>query len=594
VFEIAVACAGATSTAAYTAGVLDFLFEAFDEWERAKREAPHTVPHHQAIVRALVGTSGGGMALAIAAANATRAFEPVAAEDVEALLFGPGPEPDRNQRDAIYRLSANPLFATWVLGIDLIQGQDPLTGSPLPGLAAAWRGGSNGASPSLLNCEIIESLARAAVMVGKPGLRGAAKTREWIADPLEVRLTVTNLNGVPFHVSFGGARLTQTFLAARDEMAFAIETGGTRPADLAGYSTSSEACPPDCHFLDHDGDRNFGAWELFGRAAMATGALPIALETRVLQQPRDAYIWRTIRHLENGQISSHTPRWLDDGPDNQFLAVDGGFTHDPPFEYARQRLAGVNGRSPRDGGEANRGLILIDPLLGRERQRATDNLLASLLAMIMAPMEQSRMDASSVLTAVNERVYSRYMIAPRRPHPQGRELPALHGSEALVSAGVHAFLGFASFAYRAHDFMLGRRNAQKFLRDSLAVPDGNPILADGRWNERCLVDYRAQDDSAEAHYQVVPLTGSARIPAPSPTWPAGAINLDSRQWRGATKQLRKRLGAIGSDFARALAGDTAFWARPAAPFIMELFIAAAMIRELEAGVAQVNRNLPVG
>jgi hypothetical protein len=588
-FEIALACAGATSTAAYTAGVLDFLFEAFDEWERLKREQPSTVPHHKVMIRAFVGTSGGGMSLAIAAANAARDFKPVAQEDVQFLLRG---KTKGRNKQAVERLHANPLFASWVLGIDLMEGFDPLNGEALPGLTAPWsKGRTASQAPSLFNCEIIETLATSAIMVGKPGVQGEAKARPWLADPLELRLTVTNLNGVAYDVSFGGARLAQTFLAARDEMAFAVETGGTRPPDLVSYASAEHSCPPDCAYLARDAsDRSSGPWRLLSLSAMATGALPVALETRTLTQPRDVYLWRTLQHNGTDTPGAHMPRWWDEQESSQFMASDGGFTHDPPFEYARQRLAGVKGRNPRDGREANRALILIDPLLGAERLRDTTSLVSSLFAMMMAPVEQARMDASAALGALDEKVYSRFMISPRRSNPLGREQKHLNGSFALVAAGVQAFLGFVSVAYRAHDFLLGRRNAQKFLSDSFVVPDGNPILTQG-WTDQCKALYRASGDGP-VHYQIVPLCGSARKPVDTPAWPAGAVKINSSLWKKGRTQLRTRFKSISQDFASELAGPSQNMARMIAPWIMDKLVATTMIDQLEKGVQRVNDNLP--
>ena len=75
VFEIGLAMAGAISAGAYSAGVVDFLFHALDEWERLKREAPETVPNHSVCIRAAAGASAGSItaALAVVAVTSTTA-----------------------------------------------------------------------------------------------------------------------------------------------------------------------------------------------------------------------------------------------------------------------------------------------------------------------------------------------------------------------------------------------------------------------------------------------------------------------------------------------------------------------------------------
>jgi hypothetical protein len=42
-----------------------------------------------------------------------------------------------------------------------------------------------------------------------------------------------------------------------------------------------------------------------------------------------------------------------------------------------------------------------------------------------------------------------------------------------------AFGGFFERGFRAHDYELGRRNCQKFLKDSFVLPFDNPVIASG-------------------------------------------------------------------------------------------------------------------
>src|SRR5690349_1151112 len=74
-FEIGLVMAGAISAGAYTAGVIDFLIEALDEWEAAKRHARENpddpksreCPMHEVKIKVMAGASAGGMTAAIAA-----------------------------------------------------------------------------------------------------------------------------------------------------------------------------------------------------------------------------------------------------------------------------------------------------------------------------------------------------------------------------------------------------------------------------------------------------------------------------------------------------------------------------------------------
>jgi len=65
-FKLGINMAGAISAGAYTAGVLDFLTEALDEWHKAKAQG-ETVPAHDVSIEVISGASAGGMCAAISA-----------------------------------------------------------------------------------------------------------------------------------------------------------------------------------------------------------------------------------------------------------------------------------------------------------------------------------------------------------------------------------------------------------------------------------------------------------------------------------------------------------------------------------------------
>ncbi|HEV7268471.1 MAG TPA: patatin-like phospholipase family protein [Falsiroseomonas sp.] len=96
-FQLGLCMAGAVSAGAYTAGALDVLIEALDTWEAARARG-EAVPSHRVKLRALSGTSAGGMCAAILAALLHRRFPPA--------------------RDAASR-EANPLRQAWVEGPDI-------------------------------------------------------------------------------------------------------------------------------------------------------------------------------------------------------------------------------------------------------------------------------------------------------------------------------------------------------------------------------------------------------------------------------------------------------------------------------------------
>lgn len=83
------------------------------------------------------------------------------------------------------------------------------------------------------------------------------------------------------------------------------------------------------------------------------------------------------------------------------------------------------------------------------------------------------------------------------------------------------FSGFFSVAYRHHDFMLGRRNCQQFLRQHFVLAADNPSFGMLRGTDKV---------------PVIPLVESAAIAQPEPAWPAGRFKASD-----ATDTLSARL-----------------------------------------------------
>jgi len=63
-FHLGLCMAGSVSAGAYTAGVIDYLMEALENWE--KRRGQNDIPFHEVEIDLLGGSSGGGITAAIA------------------------------------------------------------------------------------------------------------------------------------------------------------------------------------------------------------------------------------------------------------------------------------------------------------------------------------------------------------------------------------------------------------------------------------------------------------------------------------------------------------------------------------------------
>ncbi|SLN36413.1 hypothetical protein [Oceanibacterium hippocampi] len=501
-FEFGLVLAGAASAGAYTAGVLDFLFEALDRWHAAKRAETaagitgeaRRVPHHSVRLQALTGASAGGINGAIAAVALRDDFPPIWPLGKRGV--DPGgirlPEID-GEGDA----SRNPFYAAWVEQIDI----EKLLGT----------GDLDGPLRALLDCTILARIVTGILGYHGPPLADRA-IRGWLPDPLPLTLTVTNLRGVPYQVLFRAETpLAHQMSLHRDRMCFAV--AGLGP-DKGG------SLPPDFHPLMAGSPLN---WDRLGNAALATGAFPVALRARRLKRPGGDYDYRHPLSLGLGEAFDpdallDRPAWGAGGPPEafDFIAVDGGVMDNEPFEIARRSLAGVEGRNPREGNRANRAVVMIDPVTGpgQTGPMADDSLTSVAPALLGALLNQTRFTSRDRMLIGAEDVYSRFLIAPSRG--------TVEGAEAIASGGLGAFLGFFSAHYRRHDYMLGRRNCQRFLQASFTLPADNPLFDGAFWSASAKETYRDRSGAGDpSHLQIIPCVGACAVPEPAPAWPAG-------------------------------------------------------------------------
>jgi hypothetical protein len=93
--------------------------------------------------------------------------------------------------------------------------------------------------------------------------------------------------------------------------------------------------------------------------------------------------------------------------------------------------------------------------------------------MFNALVNQARFKPEELALAEDDDVYSRFMISPSR-----READGSQAEYAIASATLGGFGGFFEESFRRHDYLLGRRNCQSFLKRYLALPETNPLFAE--------------------------------------------------------------------------------------------------------------------
>lgn len=486
--KIGINMAGAISAGAYTAGVLDFLTEALDCWEEAKRNG-ETVPMHDVSIEVLSGASAGGMCAAIAALMLQHDFEHI--------------------RDVTKTGTTNRLYESWVNRIDireLLKSDDLRNASQVN---------------SLLDSTIIGNIAAFALTPGA----APVKRRSYVSPDLTLYLSLTNLRGTPYSLN-GEApgSIEETTFFYGDRIRFEIKAS----------STAASAAKPGTYWLDPTNNNGAG-WQTLQTAAMATGAFPIFLAPRILTRSLSEYtppVWESVTAAATGNPPPVSPDFPPGTPDPlHTLNVDGGMTNNDPFVYAHDHLAKLT--PPKDtpairGEDVDRAVINIAPFptttlfdLKYDLARAA-GILPILGKLFSALLSQSRFFGESLTSVMRGTSFDRFVIAPSDEElvQEFKGQPADRHPPALQCGTLGAFGGFFCRDFRAHDYALGRRNCQKFLRDSFLLPQDNAIISAGL--QKSGVDPHAIGRSRPRAYSVAkeapPAGDSAADAATAKKW----------------------------------------------------------------------------
>jgi Patatin-like phospholipase len=443
--RIGINMAGAISAGAYTAGVLDFLTEALDEWEQAKAGG-QAVPMHNVCIEVMSGASAGGMCAAISSVMLNQEFEHI--------------------HDTTKTGTTNVFYESWVNRIDiteLLKTDDLQKNSQLN---------------SLLDSTIISKIADFALTPG------TLKQRPYVSRNLTLYLSLTNLRGTPYSLN-GEApgSLEETTFFYGDRIRFQTQLPGSNPAP-----------DPKTRLLDFS-NNNASEWGTLRVSAMATGAFPIFLAPRILLRNPSEYtppMWESVVAATTGNPPPVSPNFPPNTPNPlQTLNVDGGVTNNDPFIYAHDYLARLDppvdiNRGTVSGQEVDRLVINVAPF---PTTNAFDvnynpitaaNVFSIVGKLFSALLSQSRFFGEALTKVMKGTTFDRYVIAP-----SDQELVDTYKDKkpktppALQCATLGAFGGFFYRGFRAHDYALGRRNCQKFLQDWFALPQDNPLIDAG-------------------------------------------------------------------------------------------------------------------
>lgn len=484
--------AGAASAGAYTAGVLDFLLEALAAFEAEKTGRCMPLPAHDVKLRVVSGTSAGGINAALLAIAVEGSLAPVRHAD---------------QHGA----ADNPFFRAWADEIDIMR-------------MLGTRDLKSSQAAALFDSSHLDHMADAVFALPRSG-----KRPNYLADTFDLFITFTNLIGVPYDIELIGSQIRQHQPAGYEMVAH---------ADYARFGVGL-ALKSDAHSLN-DKRRELPPWQLLRDAALASSAFPGAFAPRRLTRPASDYAaraWPVPEPSANGEaLRVIPPSWPLTGDDPvTLLCADGGVLNNEPIEMARRVL---DHESNSDG----HALILIDPFprIGRfdPHTQLPEGLPGLALRLISALRSQASFKPEELVQALEGRSLTRFLIAPRRTAADGTLL-----AYPLAGGAFEGFSGFLERRFRVHDFLLGRRNAQRFLARHFALPSTHPAVSG--WSEEMDRAFGIWPKGVAQTFPaplrpIVPLTGTAKEPCPTPVWPA----IEPRQLARLEALAKHRVSAV--------------------------------------------------
>lgn len=476
-FYIGLCMAGAVSAGAYTAGVVDYLIEALEIWESKKKDETlkGQVPTHKVQIPVMGGASGG-MTSIIAG---TIFNNPLV------HLENPG-------NDLLAEHPENKLYHSWV---DLI---DPDMFSRMLDISDI----QSGKVISALNSSFIPGIANRVFNLDKDKWKPFP---DFIHKNLKIFTTLTNLQGFDYSYDFQGTSGQDSTkyhsVIHNDYGCFQIEDGPIEE------DTGNEGWMP-LHLKDRiePGSHVQEAID----SAMATGAFPVGLESRIVNR-ESKYVL--------------TNRWLKDYlvpgqfPNNTYssLNVDGGVINNEPFEKVRDVLNDITMQTEKEFQSANQfksTVIMVEPFPTQQNSTISQDkgLLNIVKNTLGAMLNQMRSKPIDLREAMNDSKFGQFLITPSRTLHDlttGEKI-ALTGEKAMACGALSGFSGFLNKNFRVHDYYLGRFNCQIFLRDYFNIPkeaiEKNPIFKDGyNLSPENLKRFESKNEGQKNNYQIIPI-----------------------------------------------------------------------------------------
>lgn len=409
--------------------------------------------------------------------------------------------------------------------------------------------------PALLNAQMMD---QAVVDMTAYAQQPGQKERPWIAKPLRVAITVANLRGIPYQITdipmLGD--YTGNSLVQHDDFAwFAVPNWlGTEEGE------PEKDKRPDEFWLSRLPVAGLTVeYATLPQWAVASGAMPIGLKARTLNRPAEQYVYRPRPRATDTKaiVDWPQPDWSElpevlHGEPYTFSGVDGGSFNNDPVRLVHAALAGSIGRNPRSSSDANRAILLIDPLVDKpsDIKPTGISLIEVVKSIVDAYIKESRYLTADLELFADPNIFSRFQLVPNRTVDEKEQV----GEAALAGTDFFALGGWCARAFRVHDFLLGRANMAQYLRSELNLSGDNPLFHN--WEFYLRADYAMEKDGTRKKIDKNTPTSSYYLPViplppdnfsvTVPDWPVNA--LDPSNSALILGPLKKRLEAVLKQF----------------------------------------------
>jgi len=437
--HLGITMAGAVSGGAYTAGVIDYLFETLQKWEIAKEKEnalppeQKTVPPHRVQIEVIGGASAGAMTAALAAFSCYTGVDPV--DDAKAA------------KSAGFKPENNLFFDAWV---NLAGGKNiPETMRRM--LKTNDLRGADGI-PSLLNSSPIDEVSAKAIEHVT-----CSPQKPWpsfVAKDMEVLLTLCSLRGIPVGIDFNSGNSSWS---ARPSHQMSIHK------QYARFTTDGGKIDSDRAMALHKSDQE--SLEKLIHCAKASAAFPIGLQARDISLSRNhvQHQFGTFYQLSQEALEGIFESGNVQDP-FEFTSVDGGALNNEPFSEIAHIM--------RERKIADFALLLVDPFPNfsdKPTKFQPQKYLRALGVSILGALRNQGMLKETDLQEIGgvgnqlKATYKKNMIFPVRRllHPTSGEW--IKQDNPMACGALGGFSGLLSRDFRVHDYFLGRQNCRNFL-----------------------------------------------------------------------------------------------------------------------------------